>query len=132
MRQDVKFDDMKAWLLASKQEPFGRLFRLRARMEKPIPALEAAEHARARTFLDAFVAANEPAGSPAEAKMESGIDRADDLNAILPALRASPIAAPQPIQHVLRALRDHYAWFSVEAGEGSCSRAVSLAKVRIH
>jgi len=140
MREDAQFDDMKSWLLASKREPFEHLFLLRAVSNHSIAALEVAERARARTFLDAFVAANAPIGhaeakpfradqKDASSQTESALDRADALSAILPALRSSPIAAPLPIDQVLGALRDDQAWMYFEA-QGSLW-LVSLSNGRV-
>ena len=96
MRRSLAFDDLKSWLLDRKREPFEALFRLRARSGRAREALASADRAQARTFLDAFLQGSTSAGAP--------LERLEGLGSLLPAMSQSPVAAPQPVGQVLKAL----------------------------
>ena len=105
-RSELAADDFKAALLAVKREPYERLFALRAAAGRGRDAVAAAELMLARVFLDAFVGSRSTSSEPPkEAEL---LDRADALRSLLPALRASPVATPRPIDEVLRAVRGDY------------------------
>jgi len=143
MREEAQFDDMKSWLLASKREPFEHLFLLRAGSNRSIAALEVAERARARTFLDAFVAANassarhesKPSATDVEAttmQAETALERADALSAIL--ARTSLVAhrRASAIDRVLSALRNDQAWMYFEAQGSLWLISLSNGRVGTH
>jgi hypothetical protein len=111
MRRSVAFDEFKAWLFDRKREPFEALFRLQARAGQAEPALATAERAQARTFLDAFVGSSAKSGSghpPAGWSPVASAERIQALEALLPAMSESPVAAVQPIGQVLHAFGDRH------------------------
>ena len=106
MRSTLGPDDLKAWLLDEKRQPYERLFALQADQGRVLDALATLERAKARTFLDAVVretSAVEPGTAGAWAGEAAG-DRLDSLLVLLPALGASPAAAPRPIDALLPAI----------------------------
>ncbi len=113
LRAELQLDDLKAWLLARKREPLERLFLLQARGGDARAALETAERALARTFLDAHLAS--ASGQSREADDDSAALRADSLRALFPTLRASPLVAPAKVSEVLSALQQELALVYVEA-----------------
>ena len=94
-------DDFKPWILASRHEPFARLFALQARAGRALDALATFEATRARTFVDALVAvtAREREAAPARSAAEPG-QRSRVLESLLPRLRNSPVVALRPIEEV--------------------------------
>ena len=124
MRRGLKFDELKAWLLEEKRRPFEALFRLQARSGRAAASLATLERAQARTFLDAFLhtttAASDPSESTPAGKAWSpdvSDERMAGLESLLPAMSESPVAALQPIDRVLGALRDRDGLLYFEAGD---------------
>ncbi len=121
IRRGLDFDELKSWLLEEERQPFEALFRLQARSGRAEASLATAERALARTFLDAFLhttsdpSESTPAGkdwSPAASS-----ERLAGLESLVPAMSASPVAALQPIDRVLSALRDRDGLLYFEAGD---------------
>ncbi len=121
MRRGLAFDELKAWLLEEQRRPFEALFRLQARSGRTAASLATAERALARTFLDAFLhttsapSESTPAGkawSPGAAN-----ERMAALESLLPAMSESPVAALQPVDRVLSALRGRDGLLYFEAGD---------------
>ncbi len=121
MRRGLAFDELKAWLLEEQRRPFEALFRLQARSGRTSASLATAERALARTFLDAFLhttsapSESAPAGkawSPGAAN-----ERMAALESLLPAMSESPVAALQPVDRVLSALRGRDGLLYFEAGD---------------
>jgi tetratricopeptide (TPR) repeat protein len=109
MRRSLELDDLKAWLLDKKRQPFESLFLLQARAGRATDALATAERAQARTLLDAFVATTSaPAGPGGAAPPNAAADRLETLRALLPAMSASPVGKLQPLPRVLTALGSRY------------------------
>ena len=114
---------LKAWLLEEERRPFEALFRLQARSGRAAASLATMERAQARTFLDAFLhttaaaSGKTPAGKawPPDAAGE----RMAGLESLLPAMSESPVAALQPVDRVLSALRDRDGLLYFEAGDDS-------------
>ncbi|MEM9293809.1 MAG: CHAT domain-containing tetratricopeptide repeat protein [Acidobacteriota bacterium] len=123
LRRSLGFDSFRPSLLARRREPYESLFLLEARRGRWAPALDAAEGARARSFLDAFIAAGSPAGPTAETRAESaaGDDRGsgrelspvrlgwagsrlEGLESLAQGLASSPVSAPRPAEELRRAL----------------------------
>ncbi|MFL6260920.1 MAG: CHAT domain-containing protein [Thermoanaerobaculia bacterium] len=123
MRRSLAFDDLKSWLLDRKREPFEALFRLRARSGRAREALEVADRAQARTFLDAFLQGSSSAGAP--------LERLEGLGSLLPAMSQSPVAAPQPIGQVLKAFGDRHGLIYFEAADDLWRIVVAGGKVRL-
>jgi tetratricopeptide (TPR) repeat protein len=113
LRRSLGFDELKAWLLDEKRQPFEALFRVQARAGRAREALATAEHAQARTLLDAFLHASSSAGSGAGASLQ----RIAGLESLLPAMSESPVATPQPLDRVLAAFGDRHALVYFDAGE---------------
>lgn len=101
MRRDLVADDLKAWLLESKRHPFEALFRLEAEAGRPLAALDVAERAKARSFLDAFVRS---AQSDESAPLASAATRFEALRGLLPRLAAAPVVQPRPAAELLSAI----------------------------
>jgi tetratricopeptide (TPR) repeat protein len=123
MRRSLGFDELKSWLLDRKREPFEALFRLRARAGRAREALEIADRAQARTFLDAFLQGSASAGAP--------LERLEGLDSLLPAMSQSPVAAPQPIGQVLKAFGDRHGLIYFEAADDLWRIVVAGGKVRL-
>ena len=105
LRKKLKFDDYRYALLADKRAPYEALFTLHAQAGRVMEALEISERARARAFLDAYLtfepdnASSRPVPSAPSARLLA-------LQKLAPALTASAISQPQPIDAVLEALGD--------------------------
>jgi tetratricopeptide (TPR) repeat protein len=138
MRRGLSFDELKSWLLEEQRRPFEALFRLQARSGRAAASLATAERAQARTFLDAFVHATS-AGSAASESTPAGqawspdaaSQRMADLEALLPAMSESPVAALQPIDRVLDALRERDGLVYFEAGDELWLIAVRGPRLRL-
>ncbi|HWM94574.1 MAG TPA: CHAT domain-containing protein [Thermoanaerobaculia bacterium] len=129
MRRSLVFDEMKAWLLDEKRQPFEALFRLQARAGRAQEALSTAEHAQARTFLDAFLHASSSVRAPGSG---ASLQRIEGLESLLPAMSESPVAALQPIDRVLTAFGDRHGLVYFEAGDGLWLITVAGGRVRLH
>jgi|CXWL01.1.fsa_nt_gi tetratricopeptide (TPR) repeat protein len=104
MRRELDLDDLKAWLLERKRHPFEALFRLEAEAGRPLAALGAAERAKARSFLDAFVRTAH--GAPGE-PVAAASGRLGALRLLLPSLASSPVAALREPAALLAATAGH-------------------------
>lgn len=117
MRGSLGLDELKAWLLDDRRDPFEALFLLQARTGRPLEALATVERARARTFQDAFVHATLPEPAAARDLWSQAADRADTLRDLLPAMSESPAAALIPVERALQTLGDRRLLVYFEAGE---------------
>ena len=121
MRRGLTFDELKSWLLEEERRPFEALFRLQARSGRAAASLATAERAQARTFLDAFLhttsAASEKTPAGKAWSPDASSERLAGLESLLPAMSESPVAALQPIDRVLSALRDRDGLLYFEAGD---------------
>jgi tetratricopeptide (TPR) repeat protein len=121
MRRGLAIDELKAWLLEEERRPFEALFRLQARSGRAEASLATAERALARTFLDSFLhTTSDPSESTPAGKdwsPDASSERMAGLESLLPAMNESPVAALQPIDHVLSALRDRDGLLYFEAGD---------------
>ncbi len=138
MRRGLSFDELKSWLLEEQRRPFEALFRLQARSGRAAASLATAERAEARTFLDAFVHATSAASAPSEStpageawSPDAASQRMADLESLLPAMSESPVAALQPIDRVLDALRDRDGLVYFEAGDELWLIAVRGPRLRL-
>ncbi len=135
MRRGLSFDELKSWLLEEHRRPFEALFRLQARAGRAKASLATAERAQARTFLDAFVHAisASPEATPAGKAWspDAASQRLADLESLLPAMSESPVAALQPIDRVLDALRERDGLLYFEAGDELWLIAVNGARLRL-
>ncbi len=118
LRRSLPFNELKAWLLDEKRQPFEALFRLQARAGRVRDALATVERAQARTFLDAFLHASS-AGGPSGKPWSTGasLQRITGLESLLPVMSESSVAALQPIDQVLSAFGDRHALVYFEAGD---------------
>jgi len=103
MWRTLGFDELKAWLLDRKRQPFESLFLVQIRAGRVQEALDTIERAKARTFQDAFVHAT--SGVP-DTGWAAAVARADALRDLLPAMSESPVAALLPAGRILTALHD--------------------------
>ncbi|HEY0553539.1 MAG TPA: hypothetical protein VGG20_04690, partial [Thermoanaerobaculia bacterium] len=121
IRRGLALDELKAWLLEEERQPFEALFRLQARSGRAEASLATAERALARTFLDAFLhTTSAPSESTPAGKAwspDASSERMAGLESLLPAMNESPVAALQPIDRVLSALRDRNGLLYFEAGD---------------
>ena len=127
LRRSLGFDELKAWLLDEKRQPFEALFRLQARAGRAQEALATAEHAQARTLLDAFLHSTSSPGSGAGASLQ----RIEGLESLLPAMSESPVATPQPLERVLTAFGDRHGLVWFDAGDELWLVAVAGQRVRL-
>jgi hypothetical protein len=138
MRRGLSFDELKSWLLEEERRPFEALFRLQARSGRAAASLATAERAQARTFLDAFVHATSAASTPSESTpagkawtSDAASQRMADLESLLRAMSESPVAALQPIDRVLDALRERDGLLYFEAGDEVWLIAVRGPRLRL-
>jgi tetratricopeptide (TPR) repeat protein len=131
MRRSLAFDELKSWLLDRKREPFEALFRLQARAGRDAEALATAERAQSRTFLDAFVEAASAGHPPVVWSPQRAAERMRTLEALLPAMSASPVAAVQPIGRVLSAFGDRHGLVFFEAEDTLWLITVAGGKPRL-
>lgn len=121
MRRALSFDELKSWLLEGERRPFEALFLLQARSGRATASLATLERAQARTFLDAFVhTTSAPSESTPAGKAwspDAAGERMAGLESLLPAMSESPVAALQPVDRVLSALRDRDGLLYFEAGD---------------
>lgn len=114
MRGSFLSDGLKTWLLDRKRRPLEGLFRVLEARGRREESLAAVERAKARTFLDQFVAASlemteqVPSSSPA---------RLRTLESLLPRLAASPTVGAVDVGQILRKLRRRPALVYFEADE---------------
>ena len=105
MRRAIGFDELKAWLLDRKREPFESLFLLRARAGRATEALATVERAKVRSFQDAFLQATAQAPAAPRDVWTAAAERADFLRDLLPAMSESVAVALVPVERSLAALR---------------------------
>ncbi|MFP5288292.1 MAG: CHAT domain-containing protein, partial [Thermoanaerobaculia bacterium] len=129
MRRSLAFDELKTWLLDERRQPFEALFRLQAAAGRAREALATAEHAQARTFLDAFLHASSSAAAP---KPGSSLQRIEGLESLLPAMSESPVAALQPIDRVLASFGGRHGLVYFEAADSLWLVAVAGGEARLH
>ena len=131
MRRALGLGELKAWLLDDKRRPFESLFLLRARAGRARDALATAERAQARTLLDTLIqAAGAGTGAPAAKTVETAADRLEALQALMPAMSASPVAALLPLPRVLAGFGDRHALAYFTAGEEVWLSTVSHGAVQ--
>ncbi|MCH9649332.1 MAG: CHAT domain-containing protein [Deltaproteobacteria bacterium] len=109
LRQKLGLNALKAWILEQRRRPYEELVRLRMNNGFFNEALEIAERAKARAFLDAFVRAAEPSKT-GNLPRESASDRLDGLYSLIPILRSSPVVVPRPLSEVLQQLQGRTVW----------------------
>jgi tetratricopeptide (TPR) repeat protein len=112
MRRTLGFDELKAWLLERKRQPFESLFLLQAHAGRTEEALATVERAKSRTFQDALVHATSEASA---AGWAAAVVRADALRDLLPAMSESPVAALLPVDRILASSKDRRALVYFEA-----------------
>jgi len=133
MRRSLAFDELKAWLLDERRQPFEALFRLQAETGQAREALATAEHAQARTFLDAFLHAGSEAVTPRPgSSLGSSLRRIEGLESLLPAMSESPVAALQPIDRALASFGDRHGLVFFEAGDALWLITVAGGRTRLH
>ncbi|MEA2560293.1 MAG: hypothetical protein QOH06_1797 [Acidobacteriota bacterium] len=133
MRRSLAFDELKTWLLDERRQPFEALFRLQAAAGRAAEALATAEHAQARTLLDAFLHASSAAAAPrSDSSLGSSFQRIEGLESLLPAMSESPVAALQPIARVLTSFGDRHGLVYFEAGDALWLITVAGGRIRLH
>ena len=132
MRDALGADELKAWLLPSRRRPFELLFQAQAEAGEGMAALQTAERALARTFLDAFVEAHtlQGAADPVQAGSEA-VTRADSLRAFIPVLRQSHVVATRPLAEVLPKLGDRHVLLYFATAEAMWLIQVAEQRVRL-
>jgi CHAT domain-containing protein/Tfp pilus assembly protein PilF len=127
MRRTLGFDELKAWLLERKRQPFESLFLLQIRAGRPAEALATVERAKARTFQDALVHAT--SSMPATG-WAAAAARADALRDLQPAMSESPVAALLPVDRILAASKNRRSLVYFQAREELWLLDVSGGQVR--
>ncbi len=118
LRRSVPFNELKAWLLDEKRQPFEALFRLQARAGHGKEALATVERTQARTFLDALLNASSAGGLSGKPWSSSAsLLRITGLESLLPVMSESSVAALQPIDRVLSAFGDRHGLVYFESGD---------------
>jgi tetratricopeptide (TPR) repeat protein len=133
LRRSLAFDELKAWLLDDKRQPFAALFRLQARAGRSVEALATAERAQARTFLDAFLQARSALGEPAKTLWSPSLslERMKGLDSLLAVMSESPVATLQPVEQVLDSFGDRHGLVYFEAGDELWLITVSGKRARL-
>jgi tetratricopeptide (TPR) repeat protein len=127
MHRTLGFDELKAWLLERKRQPFESLFLVQIRAGRVEEALATVERAKARTFQDALVHAT--SSVPATGGWAAAVARADALRDLLPAMSESPAAALLPVDRLLAAAKGRRALVYFQAREELWLLDVSGGKV---
>lgn len=127
MRRTLGYDELKAWLVERKRQPFESLFLLQVRAGRAAEALATVERAKSRTFQDALVHAT---SSEPGAGWAAAVVRADALRDLLPAMSESPAAALLPIDRLLASLGDRRALVYFEARDELWLLEVVRGRVR--
>lgn len=117
MRGSLESDEYKAWLLDKKRGPYEALFRLQARRGHAEAALETAERAKARAFLDSFVRATAQAEIGSDRTWPTAAaDRLETLQKSLPLVSRSAVVELRPVDRVLAAVGSRHVLLYFEAG----------------
>ena len=118
--------------MPSRRRPFELLFQAQAEAGEGMAALQTAERALARTFLDAFVEAHtlQGAADPVQAGSEA-VTRADSLRAFIPVLRQSHVVATRPLAEVLPKLGDRHVLLYFATAEAMWLIQVAEQRVRL-
>ncbi|MFK8016038.1 MAG: CHAT domain-containing protein [Gammaproteobacteria bacterium] len=107
-RERLAYADLKAHLQHDRREPYEALFGLLANTGDARGALAVLEQAKARTFVDAFVADSDGTvdvtGNRVPVREVS--DRADAVEAYVAAMATSPTVGTRAIEPLLAAVRD--------------------------
>ena len=106
LRRSLVFDDLKALALERKRAPFERLFALHAKSGQLEQAVAVSERARARAFLDAFIASTTESSTPTQRSIAVTRDQHKSLSALLPGLSSSPVVSPHPVARLLATTGD--------------------------
>ena len=114
LRSNLGFDDLKAWLLDEKRQPYEALFVLHAEAGRPLEALATLERVKARTLLEAFTQATQQASAE---DVSAAADRWQALEDFFPAMGQSPVLGIRPLEEVLERLRPHHLHLFFEAGD---------------
>lgn len=102
LREQLALDELRAWFLSSKHEPYEALFSMAARSNALDEALLIFEKSTARTFLEAYFTA--PAEN-SDASLSASIERAENLRSFLPRLNKSSFVAPRAVEGLREAVR---------------------------
>ena len=107
-RESLAYADMKAHLQDDRREPYEALFTLLASDGDARGALAVIEQAKARAFVDSFVADSEGALSAGDGRIPitEVSDRVDAVLAYVDAMRTSPTVGTRPIETLIEATRD--------------------------
>ena len=117
MRGSLESDEYKAWLLDKKRGPYEALFRQQARRGDAEAALETAERAKARAFLDAFVRATALAEISSDRTWPTAAaDRLETLQKSLPLVSHSAIVELRPVDRLLAVVGSRHLLLYFEAG----------------
>ncbi len=114
LRATFSDNDLKEWLLEEKRSPYEALFTLQRERGALRQALATAERAKARAFIDAFIAATSTRSESSDLARPTSADRAEALRQLLPDLGASTVVALRPIDSVLQTVGERrvllYLW----------------------
>lgn len=107
-RESLAYADMKAHVQDDRREPYEALFNLLATDGDARGALAVIEQAKARAFVDGFVADSEGAFSVSDGRIPitEVSDRVDAVMAYVDAMRTSPTVGTRSTQALLAATRD--------------------------
>ncbi len=107
LRKRAGVEELKASFLAAKRAPYEALFRLHVARGETLRALEVADRALARAFLDRLLTGAEPTaeGSSAPLPYERARERAATLTELLPTLSRTVFAQPLTGAELLDGLR---------------------------
>ncbi len=91
---DLDLDSLKGWLLDQRREPFEDLFALYVGESRIGDALDVAQRATARAFLDGLAVHGGTPSEPVSQAIERAGERVEGMRVLAHALRASPAAHP--------------------------------------
>lgn len=136
MRRDLELNELKASLLDRQRRPYDALARQHLAAGRPRQALAIVERAKARTFLDAFIAQPLPVAGEGDATAAwdaslRALERVDALRSLLPAMNRSKVVEPRPVDELLAGFAGH-ALIYFHAGPELWLLAIDGAEVRAH
>lgn len=131
-RATIALDELKTWLLADRREPYELLFSIAADRGDAMTALEIAQAATARTFLDTLVpvpsAAQDSLGPAAAASAR----RVDAIRALARSLRSSPATRPIAGPALVGQLSDLVVLSYFFAGDNAWLIAIDRGRASLH
>ncbi len=133
MRHAVDGVTSRYWTLARRRRPYEAWFSLEAEANDAHAALEVAERARGRSFLEAVRAGSDPAAGTAwnTDRVAERFDRRDRWQTLLDGGAQASWVSPPPLPRVLAALRDVDVLAYFDAGDDFWVASIQGGEIRL-